>query len=129
MGNANAELVRRAFELFAAGDMERIRDLWAEGIVWHIGGTNRISGDHEGAAGILAMFGELADASEGTFRSELQHVVADEERGFSLQRATARKGGEDFEIWTVLGYRFRDGKIAEVWSFNYDQAVSDKLLA
>ena len=129
MGNANEALVRRAYELFAAGDMENIQELWAEDVAWHIGGTTRISGDHVGAAAILAMFAELSAASEGTFRAELQHVLADDERGFSLQRATARRGAEDFEIWTVLGYRFREGRVSEIWSFNYDQAVSDELFA
>ena len=130
MGNPNAELVRRAFELFAAGDVERMQEeVWAEDIVWHIGGTSRVSGDHAGAAAILAMFAELGAASEGTFHTELQEVLADDQRGFSLQRATAQKGGVDFEIWTVLGYRFRDGKISEVWSFNFDQTISDQLLA
>ncbi len=129
MGNGNADLVRRACEFFAAGDMENLQNLWTDDIAWHIGGTNRVSGDHEGAAGVMAMFGELLSASEGTFRAELQSVVADEERGFSLHRATASRGGDDYELWTVLGYRFRDGKVSEIWSFDYDQAVSDELFA
>ena len=129
MGNANTELVRTAYELFGAGDLENLQKLWTDDIAWHIGGSSRIAGDHQGAAGIMAMFGELVGASEGTFRAELQSVVADDERGFSLHRATASKGGEDFELWTVLGYRFREGKVSEIWSFNYDQAVGDKLFA
>ena len=129
MGNANTELVRTAYELFGAGDMENLQKLWTDDIAWHIGGSSRIAGDHQGAAGIMAMLGELVGASEGTYRVELQSVVADDERGFSLHRATASKGGEDFELWTVLGYRFREGKVSEIWSFNYDQAVGDKLFA
>ena len=129
MGNANADLVRTAYELFGAGDMENLQKLWTDDIAWHIGGSSRIAGDHQGAAGIMAMFGELVGAAEGTYRVELQSVVADDERGFSLHRATASKGGEDFELWTVLGYRFREGKVSEIWSFNYDQAVGDKLFA
>ena len=129
MGSANADLVRTAYEMFGAGDMENLQKLWTDDIVWHIGGTTRISGDHEGATGILAMFAELVGASEGTFRAELQTVVADDEQGFSLHRGTANRGGERFEIWTVLGYRFRVGKISEIWSFDYDQAISDKLFS
>jgi ketosteroid isomerase-like protein len=129
MGSANADLVRTAYEMFGAGDMENLQKLWTDDIAWHIGGTTRISGDHEGATGILAMFAELVGASEGTFRAELQTVVADDEQGFSLHRGTAHKGGESFEIWTVLGYRFRVGKISEIWSFDYDQTISDKLFS
>ena len=129
MGSANADLVRTAYEMFGAGDMENLQKLWTDDIAWHIGGTTRISGDHEGATGILAMFAELVGASEGTFRAGLQTVVADDEQGFSLHRGTANKGGENFEIWTVLGYRFRDGKISEIWSFDYDQTISDKLFS
>lgn len=129
MGNANADLVRQAYEFFGAGDMENMQRLWTDDIAWHIAGTTRISGDHEGATSIIAMFGELLAATEGSFRAELQHVVADDERGFSLHRGSATKGGEDYEVWTVLGYRFRDSKVSEIWTFNYDQAISDKLFA
>lgn len=128
MGHPNTDLVRRAYELFGEGDIATLQILWTEDIIWHIGGATRISGDHAGAAAIIGMFGELMAATEGTFRAELQTVFGDEDRAFSLHRATAAKGGEDFELWTVLGYRFRQGKISEIWSFAYDQGLEERLL-
>lgn len=128
MGHPNADLVRRAYELFEKGDVETLQTLWTDDIVWHIGGATRVSGDHAGAAGVLGMFGELMAGTEGTFRVELQTVFADDDQAFSLHKATASKGGEDYEMWTVLGYRFRDGKASEIWSFAYDQGLEQKLL-
>ena len=128
MGHPNSDLVRRAYELFGQGDVETLQTLWTDDIVWHIGGTSRISGDHVGAAGVLGMFGQLMAGTEGTFRAELQTVFADDDRAFSLHKATATKDGEHYELWTVLGYRFRDGKVSEIWSFAYDQGLEERLL-
>ena len=129
MSHPNADLIHTAYDLFGKGDVETLQTLWNDDIVWHIGGSSRISGHHEGAAGIVGMFGELFAGTEGTFRAELLGAFADDDQGFSLHKATAQKGGEEYEFWTVLGYRFEDGRISEIWNFSYDQALEEKLLA
>ncbi len=128
MSHPNEDLVRTAYDLFAAGDVATLQTLWTDDIVWHIGGATTISGDHEGAVGIIAMFGELLGATEGTFRAELRAVFANDEQGFSLHKATATKGGDDYELWTVLGYTFHEGKVSEIWNFAFDQRLEEKLL-
>ncbi len=129
MAHPNTDLITRAYELFGQGDMENLQTLWTDDIVWHIAGNTTISGDHEGAAGVLSMFGQLVASTEGTFQAELQSAMADDTLGFSLHKATAEKGGESYELWTALTYRFDDGKVAEIWNHPYDQALEDKLLA
>lgn len=128
MSHPNVDLIHRAYELFGQGDMETLQTLWTDDIVWHIAGNTKISGHHIGAAGIIGMFGSLMEVTEGTFRVELQSAFADDDRGFSLHKATGERAGESYELWTVLGYRFRDGKVTEIWNFPHDQALEDKLL-
>ncbi len=128
MAHPNADLVRDAYDLFSKGDMETLQTLWTPDIVWHVGGSSRLAGDYEGPTAILGFFGELVAATEGTFQVELQSVLADDDQGFSLHKATADKAGEHYELWTVLGYRFEDGQTAEVWGFDYDQGAADRLI-
>ena len=47
----------------------------------------------------------------------------------SLHKVTVTKGGADIEAWETLGYRFVDGKVAEIWTFAYDQRMSESVVA
>ncbi len=128
MAHGNVELIERAYAAFAAGDLETILSLWTDDGVWHTGGNNAQAGDHEGKEGVAGYLGAVAQSSGGTFRAELQNVLADDTNGYSLHKATATVDGEAVEVWSVLGYRFVDGKITEIWTFDFDQDTSDRIL-
>ena len=129
MAHPNKEMVEQAYAAFAEGDIATIMGFWADDIVWHAGGDNPLAGDHAGKEAVAAFLGGIVQATGGTFRAELQNVLADDTNGYSLHRGTATRDGEDLEAWSVLGYRFRDGKIAEIWTFDYDQRTSDRLVS
>lgn len=129
MSHPNTDTIRRAYEAFGAGDMATLQAMWTDDIVWHIAGSNRIAGEHAGAAAIFGFFGTLMEATGGTFRVELQGALADDDMGFSVHRATAHRDDEDYELWETLGYRIVDGKFAEIWSFPFDQAAVNELFA
>jgi ketosteroid isomerase-like protein len=44
----DAELVRRGYAAFNAGDMETLTELFDENASWHTPGRSSIAGDHEG---------------------------------------------------------------------------------
>jgi ketosteroid isomerase-like protein len=129
MAHPNADRIHRAYEAFSAGDMATLQAMWTDDVVWHIGGSNRITGDHAGAEAIFGFFGTLMEATGGTFRVELQGALADDDMAFSVHKSTAQRDGKEYELWETLGYRIVDGKFAEIWSFAFDQALSDELLA
>lgn len=128
MTNANVEVISRAYAAFGAGDLETILSLWTDDGVWHQGGNSALAGDHEGKEGVAGLLGAVAQANGGTFKAELQNAIADDTNGYSLHKETATVDGEDLESWVVLGYRFVDGKIAELWTFDFDQDSSDRIL-
>ena len=128
MAHPNVETVERAYAAFAAGDIAAVMDTWTDDIVWHQSGANPLAGDHTGKEAVAGFLAGIVQASGGTFKVELQNVFADDTNGFSLQKGTATIDGEDLESWAVLGYRFVDGKTAEIWTFNYDQRISDRVL-
>ena len=82
-----------------------------------------------GASAIIAMLGDLMALTEGTYRIESQAIAVDGDRGFSLHKATAATADGVAELWTVLSFRFRDGKIAEIWNYSFDQELADRLFS
>jgi uncharacterized protein len=76
----NAAIIRRGYEAFNSGDMETLTEIFDEGVVWHTAGRSSLAGDYQGRDATLAFFGRLGQESGGTFRAELQHLFADDER-------------------------------------------------
>lgn len=124
-----AEVVRQVYELFDGDDAYAIPDLWTDDIAWHSAGSNVASGDHFGASSVIAMLGDLMAVTEGTYHVESQAIAIDGDRGFSLHKATAVTADGVAEMWTVLSFRFRDGKIAEIWNYPFDQELADQVLS
>lgn len=128
MAHPNVETVERAYAAFAAGDIAAVMDTWTDDIVWHQSGANPLAADYVGKESVARFLAGIVEASGGTFKVELRNVLADDTNGYSLQKGTATIDGEDLESWAVLGYRFVDGKTAAIWTFNYDQRISDRVL-
>lgn len=53
----NVALVRRGYKAFIDGDLDALRELFADDIVWHNGGRNPLSGDHRGVDEVFSCFG------------------------------------------------------------------------
>ncbi len=128
MALANVDVIEQAYAAFTAGDLETILSLWTDDGVWHHGGHSALAGDHEGKEGVAGYLGAVAQSSGGTFKAELQNALADDTNGYSLHKATATVDGEAVDVWSVLGYRFIDGKISEIWTFDFDQDTTDRIL-
>jgi ketosteroid isomerase-like protein len=50
MAHPNEELVRSAFDAFAKGDVDTLRESMDQDAVWYVPGRNQLSGDHRGRA-------------------------------------------------------------------------------
>ena len=74
MAHPNEDLVRRAFDAFATGDVDTLRELTDQDGVWHTPGRNLVSGYYRGQDEILGFFAKLAELTGGTFRAELRNV-------------------------------------------------------
>ncbi len=128
MAHPNVDMIEGAYASFAAGDIASIMEIWTDDIVWHIAGDHPLAGDHEGKEAVAAFLGGVVQATGGTFKAELQNVLADDTNGYSLHKATATKDGEELESWEILGYALRNGKASEIWSFSFDQSVTNRML-
>jgi uncharacterized protein len=125
----NEEPVRRAFDAFASGDVEALRELMEPDSVWHAPGRNPLAGDHRGVEAILGYFARTMELTGGTFRTELHDVVANDEHAVSLFAARGQRQGRTLDVRNVLVTHVRNGKLGETWLFPGDQYASDEFFA
>jgi uncharacterized protein len=122
----NAAIIRRGYEAFNSGDMETLTEIFDEGAVWHSAGRSSLAGDYQGRDATFAYFGRLGQETGGTFRAELQHLFADDERVVGIQRATAERDGKHLDVDACLLFRLKDGRVTEGWEHNRDLYAWDE---
>ena len=129
MAHPNEELVRSAFDAFAKGDVDTLRELFDQDAVWHVPGRSPLSGDHRGMDAILGNFAKTAELSGGTFRIDLHDVVANDEHTVALYVARGEREGRTFENRNVLVSHVRNGKMVETWLLSDDQYAADEFFS
>ena len=110
------EHVGEAYAALSSGDMNRIRQYWAEDMVWQVPGHNELSGWYYNRDEFLAFMGKVGDLSDHSFRMDMVagRVLVSGDYSVDLTRNRGyRKGAEDktmdIEVAHVL--RWRDGKV------------------
>jgi ketosteroid isomerase-like protein len=111
--NENAAIVRRGYEAFNSRDMETLTELFDESAVWRVPGRSSLAGDHEGREAAFAYFGRLAQETAGTFRAELQQLLADGDRVVGIHRSSAERDGKQLNVDLCLAFRLENGRISE----------------
>jgi ketosteroid isomerase-like protein len=129
MAHPNEELLRKAYEGFATGNMEPVTAAFDENIVWHSPGRSAISGDFEGRDAVMAFFGKVVELSGGTFVLSVHDVLANDEHGAGLIHATAKRGDASWEGNIVHVIHFTGGRVTEVWVHEQDQYTTDEFWA
>jgi uncharacterized protein len=126
MAHPNEDLLRRGYQAFSTGDLETLGELFADDIVWHVGGRSQLAGDYRGKQEVFGFFGKLVELSGGTFRVELHDVLANDEHAIALQKATGEREGRTLDDNAVGVYHTRDGKVTESWLHPGDPYAVDE---
>ena len=110
------EHVGKAYAALASGDVNQIKEYWAEDMVWQVPGHNRLSGWYYGLDGFLGFMGEVGRLSDNSFNMEqiAGRVIVTGEYSADLTRNVGHRDGHpdktmDIEVVHVL--RWRDGKV------------------
>ena len=122
----NSALVTRCYAAFAAGELDRLRDLMADDVVWHEPGRSPIAGDHKGRAGIAGFLRRLQTLSGGTLSVELIDVMVNAERAVAVQRVTAQVGERTLDVIDALDFEIHNGRITEVSVYQQDAYLFDE---
>ena len=126
MNRINSQLVRELYEARARDDLEAVREMLADDVVWHEPDLdNPHTGDLQGPDAVLAMIREAQRLTDGTFRLVPSEVMAHGEHVVALIDWSAKRDGERIEGKEVAVYRVRDGRIVEA-SFHLDNPATDE---
>ena len=120
----NVQIMRRAYEAFAAGDLPTLMSLWTDDVVWHVSGATPLDGDYSGRDAVAGFFGALAQETGGTFALDVHTILADDDHAVVLVTATARRAGRSLLSQDAHVTHLRDGLMAEFWNATSDPAAT-----
>jgi hypothetical protein len=120
--------MKDGYAAFAKGDFAVLDDLFADDVVWHVGGRNQLTRDYRGRDEVYGFFGRLLELTEGSFHIDLHTIFADDEHGVALVATSASRGGKSARINEAHVYHLRDGKVTEFWDASTDEYALDDLI-
>jgi uncharacterized protein len=126
--HSNVARIRDGYAAFAKGDFAVLTDLFADDLVWHVGGRSQLAGEYRGRDAVFAFFGKIMEVTEGTFHLDVHAVLADDEHAVALVFGTASRGGRTSTDMAAHVFHMRDGKVAEYWDATTDQYAFDELI-
>src|SRR5687767_907022 len=113
MAHPNEELVRNGYEAFQKADMETVRALFADDIVWHVGGRSPLAGDYRGPDEVLGFLGRTMEMTGGSFSLEIHDLLANEDHGIALVVARGQRDGKSLDDRQVHVLHLSNGKVTE----------------
>ena len=124
--SANAEIARRAYEAFLAGDTAVLGELMADDIVWHSGGNNPLSGTYRGQAEVFGLFAKIGELTDGPYALEIHDIVANDEHAIALVRTKPQRAGRELDSRAVHVWHLAEGKLTEFWTYPEDPSAVDE---
>ena len=124
--DANAALIRNGYDAFASGDVQGALAAFAQDILWHIPGRGPLSRDYRGPAEVLGFFSHFMELSGGTFRIQVDDVLAKGERVVVLCTESAQRGGRSWSSPQVHVWTVRNGRATVFWQYQGDQQTEDE---
>ena len=115
----NAALTRRLFAAFGR-DPKVIAAALARDVVWRVPGNTVMSGEYRGPRAVVEFLRRTGLETDGTYRSQLHTVVADDEWGLAVYRAYGTRNGIDLDVDQALVIRYADGQLKEVTAVPLD---------
>jgi ketosteroid isomerase-like protein len=110
----NAAIMQRAYDAFNTGDIKTLTEIFDESLIWHLPGRSSMANDYQGSDATLAYFGQLAQKTGGTFRAELERLLADDDdRVVGIQRSTAEREGKHLDVVNCIVFQLKNGRVID----------------
>jgi len=116
----NVAAYRRTVDAFRARDLETLRSLFVENVVWHVPGRHAMAGEIRGLDELVAW---LTRVSELGFTIREHDVFGNDEHVCALSYMGARRPGVDIETRVTSVFHFRAGRQVERWLYPEDMAA------
>jgi uncharacterized protein len=122
----NRKLIEEAYAAFARGDVPKAMAAMSDDILWHVPGRGPLSRDYRGHAEVLGFFQHFMELSGGTFKIEVDDVLARGDRVVALVTESAQRKGKRWSSPQVHVWTLKGGKAAIFWQFQGDQQTEDE---
>jgi len=126
MAPSNAALIKSGYNAFARGDLQGAFAVFAEDILWHIPGRGPLSRDYRGHAEVLGFFQHFMELSHGTFRIQIDDILAKGDRVVVLCTESAQRGGRSWSSPQVHVWTVKDGRATVFCQYQGDQQTEDE---
>jgi ketosteroid isomerase-like protein len=115
----NIDLVQRIYGAYMAGDRDTVAAALAPDVRWHNSGFDATAGDLRGVPAVL-------DYLMGTnhvegYDLQVADFLASDERVAIIAKTSGRIGGRPVVNDFVQVIHVVDGRVDEVWNYNWDQ--------
>jgi ketosteroid isomerase-like protein len=111
---------------YAEGEMDALRELLSEAVVWHVPGRSAIAGDHRGIEEVLAYFERRRAMTDATFRVTVHGVTMIGDRVVQLAGGSAMRDGRALSWETAGVFRVAGSRIVECWLLPLDPDEFDE---
>ena len=117
----NAALTRRVFASFGR-DPKAISAAMDRAIVWRVPGNTIMSGEYRGRIEVMEFLRRTGLETDGTYRSSLHTVLANDGWAVAIYRALGSRNGIELDVDQALVIRIADGLWKEVTAVPLDSA-------
>lgn len=115
----NALLIHQAWQAISVGDVETVKALWAEDIVWHVTGDNPWQGSHVGVDAVLEYLAQVGESCD-SYDTTLVDVLASADHAALFCHISTKRDGRVLKTDQVLLARMQRGRVCEVWTLSLD---------
>jgi uncharacterized protein len=116
-------LIREAYAAFGRGDVDGYLQPCTQDFAFHVPGRGAIAGTFRGKEGLYALARKAMEGTGGTFREDVEDVLANDQHAVVLARHSFTRNGQQKEYRTAHVYDVRDGKLAACWEQARDPEV------
>ncbi len=111
----NVAVVDRMTKAIFENDRVTLGEVFTDDLAFHVRGPLPEPGDYTGVDGFLGVIGGIFERTSGDVKIEQLTCLADDNWATEWEHAVLGRNGETLEAKNAFVYRFRGGRITEMW--------------
>jgi len=120
------KVVRTLIDAFNRRELEPVLKLFAEEVVLHCPGKNRIAGEYRGRSEVLGFWRKQVELSGGTFQGNVISVLQGENQLVLISELSLTRHGKAYTWRRANHYQFYRNRVIEAWLYESDQYLADE---
>ena len=121
--------IQQLIDAFNERNFEPGSMLFAEEVIIHYPGKNRVAGDHHGKSGVMDFWKKQMDLTLGSLKAEILYALQGEGNLVLVMSITAKVDDQTYSWRRINHYRVVEGRVVEGWIYEGDQYTADKVFS